>query len=237
MSVRAALLDLPFVAEKEDGTLDLFDLRLAGVPQRDFVFGRHSSARLQFIMRQYDSPFLLSHFTDAFLMSSEFVRRRAYSFMEGFNLELGLACITSPDKTAEMVTSAPTPAQILASDNPFASDSPFQITHDNQCDVADITPTGDYETDTKQGRMLAGMMVGLMRQTCDPTLLWQGFLENGAEAREGDKAIRIGFFQAIAGVAMAAPIACTAVRESAYVLHRNFQAISEGSDLRDRLSA
>jgi hypothetical protein len=210
--LRTALLRLPFVSEKADGTLNLWDVTPTGNRARDIEQGRMFTAWMLHLMREYDAAHMLFHFCEAVRRAE--ARPGHEDVLAGTAFELG---------DILQHCNCGHPLLRLTVGYTFSGDLreaalrlPFVVERaDGSLDFGAGSRAGVYENVQSRGRFHGSLFCKMLRDTGHPSIVAVMVASRDPERVSGP--YEIGFMTAIAEIAMSCSEAATvhqrAVRE------------------------
>jgi hypothetical protein len=158
---RRDLLTLPFVAKREDGTLDFWRVAATGDEQTDRDLGRTYAARCLHFCRAFDAPHIPAFVFEAMCRSGASCRGH---IRDGYADEALEACLKAP---ANATTSLQIAAQMVpAMPSEGLPWLPF-VRKDRGAgtDYWAVEPAGVWGDDTATGRLYGALTAQVMRLT------------------------------------------------------------------------
>lgn len=195
--LRAVLAQLPFVSQKADGSLDLWDVTPTGDTQKDLMMGRQYFAWLLHVMREFDAPYLLFHVGTAWHSK----RDLTHDVKAGWTYELSDALAAADPNCPQLMMANADYSKGDIRDAmlqlPFVSERP-----DGTLNCFDVNWDGSLEELQARGRHYAALTAKFLRDTRHPSFL--GFLALSVPAEHGCSDLRVGFLNDLVQIAVTA---------------------------------
>ncbi len=214
MTLRLALLNLPFVRETKGRTLEMWPAELVDDGLNSRKTGRAWAAQFLHVAREFDAPCVLHHIVEAMLA------RQASSQEVGFLDEISGAAISAPGgaNPAVRVAAAALPCRegCGASSLPF-----FRVEEDGSANYWSVSPVARFEPDQSRGRHFAALAVQVLRST-GPSALLARIVASMRVSGQGDADadMRAAFWGTISSVAMSASPVSSVYQEAMLPIHR-----------------
>lgn len=202
-TIRTALLSLPFVEEKRDGTLDLWAAQAATDPNSAVATSRANAALLFHVMRAMEAPFLFAHVVAA-MRDSGF---KHPDVALDFARELAQAVAAASPRSCPLLT---TVSHLKFTGQPHADMLKLPQVQAGEDGRPQLWPArGDqpYSEQNSAGRYYGTCVARYIRQTGDLEVLariTQAMIDASAapQAAEND-GFSVGFATALAEIAIA----------------------------------
>lgn len=206
-SVRERLLALQHVAERPDGTLDLWTPRSGNSQDRmEFRHGRFLGAMwVQFLQGEEAASCLYAHLCE---VQIEAVARRCPIAL-GFKEEIARTLLAAPRDASPAMVAIP---RVRYSRDPGVAmrQLPWVRETPTGLDPFCIPLTGEYHQDLATGRHFGAVLVDLIQQTG-----WVHVLGTRGKTPPEFDAVMTGMYHVVAEVIQAAPEDCTTVQRAA----------------------
>ncbi len=162
---RQMLLELPFVRERADGTLDYWSVAETGDRAADMDLGRGYAARLLQFYRATGGVHVSAHVLEAWFETR--AQTRGY-VREGFGYEVAATLFKAPASATPglALAQATMPGGFALHACPFAERSA-----DGSLDCWAVSPTADWSRDCATGRYYGALCAHAARRLKDPFAL------------------------------------------------------------------
>ena len=220
--LRAVLEQLPFVAKKPNGTLDLWVVTPTGDTQKDLMMGRQYFAWLLHVMREFDAPFLLSHLHTAWHQKND----NSENVRQGLALEMSdTLCAADPGcPQIKMATADYRPVHDLREAMlklPFVSERP-----DGSLNCFDVKWDGDFSDVQARGRHYAALTAKFLRDTRHPSFL--GFVAHSIPVERAGGDLMTGYLTTLVEIAATASQESTVNQRSTLPLFEEAMQVATG---------
>ncbi len=215
-TLRTALLALPFVEEKPDGTLDLWAVEPSGNSAADSDRGRTYFAWFLHVMREFDAAHMLLHVSVEWHGQPDPLR--TVDVKTGWTSEMAASIRAASDDHPSLAIVSnrvfPSDLRDAALTLPFVSERA-----DGTLNCFDVDYTGSFEESQARGRYYAALTAKFLRETDHPSFLTS--LAMDADPTQRESALRIGFLSMLTEIAASSSPRATKFAKATYPMYED----------------